>query len=62
MMKKPNESNKMNHHTALYQSDNLIIRRGQEFEVKITFNRPFNSAQDKFAVEFVIGEPVVLKF
>ncbi|GAA6215973.1 coagulation factor XIII A chain-like [Lates japonicus] len=55
MMKKPNESNKMNHHTTLYQSDSLIVRRGQEFEVKITFNRPFNSAQDKFAVEFVIG-------
>ncbi|XP_040887491.1 coagulation factor XIII A chain [Toxotes jaculatrix] len=55
MMKKLDESNKMLHHTTLYQSDYLIVRRGQEFQVKITFNRPYNSAQDKFAVEFVIG-------
>ncbi|XP_039997191.1 coagulation factor XIII A chain [Xiphias gladius] len=55
MMRKPDESNKMHHHTMLYNSDHLIVRRGQEFQIKITFNRPYDSAQDKFAVEFVIG-------
>lgn len=55
MMRKPNEDNKMQHHTMLYNSENLIVRRGQEFQVKITFNRPYKPAEDKFAVEFVIG-------
>ncbi|MEQ2309953.1 hypothetical protein AMECASPLE_003872 [Ameca splendens] len=55
MMKGQNESNKIDHHTNLYHSDNLIVRRGQEFQVKITFNRPYKPNEDKIAVEFVIG-------
>uniref|UniRef100_A0A3Q3MA32 protein-glutamine gamma-glutamyltransferase n=1 Tax=Mastacembelus armatus TaxID=205130 RepID=A0A3Q3MA32_9TELE len=55
MMRKPDENNKIEHHTTLYSSDVLIVRRGQEFQVKITFNRPYKPAEDKFAVEFVIG-------
>nr|XP_020475368.1 coagulation factor XIII A chain-like [Monopterus albus]XP_020475369.1 coagulation factor XIII A chain-like [Monopterus albus]XP_020475370.1 coagulation factor XIII A chain-like [Monopterus albus] len=55
MMKHPNESNKIEHHTAMYNSDFLIVRRGQEFQVKITFDRPYKPAEDKFALEFVIG-------
>lgn len=56
MIKKSDESNRIDHHTALYQSNSLIVRRGQQFHVKITFNRTYNPAEDKFAVEFVIGE------
>ncbi|XP_070849698.1 coagulation factor XIII A chain [Chaetodon trifascialis] len=55
MMKRPDEINKKEHHTMLYNSDYLIIRRGQEFQVKISFNRPYKPAEDKFAVEFTIG-------
>ncbi|XP_034533174.1 coagulation factor XIII A chain [Notolabrus celidotus] len=55
MMKRPEEINKKQHHTDLYNSVDLIVRRGQEFQVKATFNRPYNPAKDKFAVEFVIG-------
>uniref|UniRef100_A0A671W2Y6 protein-glutamine gamma-glutamyltransferase n=1 Tax=Sparus aurata TaxID=8175 RepID=A0A671W2Y6_SPAAU len=55
MMRMPNEINKTQHHTTFYNSDSLIVRRGQEFQVKITFNRPYKPASDKFAVEFVIG-------
>ncbi|XP_041635652.1 coagulation factor XIII A chain [Cheilinus undulatus] len=55
MMKRQNEINKQQHHTNLFNSVDLIIRRGQEFQVKINFNRPYNPATDKFAVEFVIG-------
>lgn len=57
MMRMPNEINKTQHHTTFYNSDSLIVRRGQEFQVKITFNRPYKPASDKFAVEFVIGKP-----
>lgn len=60
MMAKPQETNKQQHHTMYYNSDYLIVRRGQEFQVKITFNRPYKPAEDKFAVEFVIGEQIVL--
>uniref|UniRef100_A0A665URW3 protein-glutamine gamma-glutamyltransferase n=1 Tax=Echeneis naucrates TaxID=173247 RepID=A0A665URW3_ECHNA len=52
---RPNERNKIEHHTEQYNSDQLIVRRGQEFKIKIDFNRPFNPAEDKFAVEFIIG-------
>ncbi|XP_026208327.1 coagulation factor XIII, A1 polypeptide b [Anabas testudineus] len=55
MIKKPDEINKIDHHTALYHSDFLIVRRGQEFQVNITFDRTYKPAEDKFAVEFVIG-------
>lgn len=56
MMKRQDQVNKLQHHTDLYNSDYLIIRRGQEFQIKITFNRPYKPAEDKFAVEFAIGE------
>ncbi|XP_022619852.1 coagulation factor XIII A chain-like [Seriola dumerili] len=55
MMRRPDESNKVEHHTMYYNSDNLIVRRAQEFQVKITFDRPYDSARDKIALEFVIG-------
>lgn len=56
MVKKKEEVNKQQHNTRFYNSDYLIVRRGQEFQVKITFNRPYKPAEDQFAVEFVIGE------
>lgn len=55
MLKQPHEVNKQEHHTHLYSSDFLIVRRAQEFQIKITFDRPYKPAEDKFAVEFVIG-------
>ncbi|XP_059211111.1 coagulation factor XIII A chain [Centropristis striata] len=55
MMRRPDQPNKQEHHTNLFNSDYLIVRRGQEFQVKITFNRPYKPATDKFALEFVIG-------
>lgn len=60
MMRRPDEINKKRHHTVHYNSENLIVRRGQEFEVKITFNRAYKPT-DKIAVEFVIGELSTLK-
>uniref|UniRef100_A0A673LJD6 protein-glutamine gamma-glutamyltransferase n=1 Tax=Sinocyclocheilus rhinocerous TaxID=307959 RepID=A0A673LJD6_9TELE len=49
------EINKQGHNTHLYSSDFLIVRRTLEFQIKITFDRPYKPAEDKFAVEFVIG-------
>uniref|UniRef100_A0A8C1N4C0 protein-glutamine gamma-glutamyltransferase n=1 Tax=Cyprinus carpio TaxID=7962 RepID=A0A8C1N4C0_CYPCA len=55
VLKRPQDINKQAHHTHLYSSDFLIVRRAQEFQIKITFDRPYKPAEDKFAVEFVIG-------
>ncbi|KAM3590756.1 uncharacterized protein V6R79_016083 [Siganus canaliculatus] len=55
MIRRPDEINKMQHHTMMFNSDYLVVRRGQEFQVKISFNRPYKPTEDKFAVEFVIG-------
>lgn len=55
MLKQPNEENKQRHSTHLYASDHLIVRRAQEFLIKITFNRAFKPEQDKFAIEFALG-------
>ncbi|KAG7271902.1 hypothetical protein CRUP_038154, partial [Coryphaenoides rupestris] len=55
MGKKPEESNRVEHHTDLFNTNFLVVRRGQEFQLKITFNRPYNADKDKFAVEFGIG-------
>ncbi|KAJ8007947.1 hypothetical protein DPEC_G00099470 [Dallia pectoralis] len=47
--------NKPHHNTHMYANDRLIVRRGQEFQLKVTFDRPYKPSEDKFAVEFVIG-------
>uniref|UniRef100_A0A8B9JVM4 protein-glutamine gamma-glutamyltransferase n=1 Tax=Astyanax mexicanus TaxID=7994 RepID=A0A8B9JVM4_ASTMX len=55
MVKQPHEVNKQRHHTNLYANDYLIVRRAQQFQIKITFNRPYKPKEDKFALEFVMG-------
>lgn len=55
MLAKPDEINKREHHTSLYSNPLLIVRRAQEFQIRITFNRAYNPSKDQFLVEFVIG-------
>ncbi|XP_051927310.1 coagulation factor XIII A chain, partial [Hippocampus zosterae] len=55
LMKKREQGNTIAHRTDAYQSNYLIVRRGQEFQLEITFDRPYQPNKDKFAVEFVIG-------
>uniref|UniRef100_A0A674BFZ5 protein-glutamine gamma-glutamyltransferase n=1 Tax=Salmo trutta TaxID=8032 RepID=A0A674BFZ5_SALTR len=55
MLRNPDEVNKRQHTTHLYANDHLIVRRGQEFQLKVTFDRPYKPSDDQFAVEFVIG-------
>ncbi|XP_075884373.1 coagulation factor XIII A chain [Nelusetta ayraudi] len=55
MMRKKEEVNKQQHRSSYYNSEHLIVRRGQEFQVEILFNRPYKPSKDQFAVEFVIG-------
>ncbi|XP_077160061.1 protein-glutamine gamma-glutamyltransferase 4 isoform X2 [Paroedura picta] len=43
------------HHTSDYSNSSLIVRRGQEFQLKLTFNRELKD-QDKITLQLRIGE------
>lgn len=47
--------NRVEHHTDLYHGDELIIRRGQTFQMEIEFNRPFSADTDKMHLELKTG-------
>ncbi|XP_068710893.1 protein-glutamine gamma-glutamyltransferase K-like [Montipora foliosa] len=47
--------NRRNHHTDKYEHSNLIIRRGQSFDMTLTFNRAYNSKTDDLVLQFAIG-------
>ncbi|XP_078099861.1 coagulation factor XIII A chain-like [Sander vitreus] len=49
------QTNQPQHKTASYNTPNLVVRRGQEFLVRVTFNRPL-AQNDDFQLEFLIGE------
>ncbi|MGH0124196.1 UNVERIFIED_CONTAM: hypothetical protein FKN15_054119 [Acipenser sinensis] len=55
MLKNRDEINKKEHHTDLYDNVKLIVRRGQPFQIKLTFNRPYNPDKDQFCIEFLVG-------
>uniref|UniRef100_A0AAX7V4T7 protein-glutamine gamma-glutamyltransferase n=1 Tax=Astatotilapia calliptera TaxID=8154 RepID=A0AAX7V4T7_ASTCA len=46
--------NKPKHYTTDYYMQNLVVRRGQEFVMQVTFNRPL-APEDDFHIEFTIG-------
>ncbi|KAF7653095.1 hypothetical protein LDENG_00087100, partial [Lucifuga dentata] len=47
--------NKRNHHTVAYDTLNLVVRRGAEFSVCVTFSRPLAEGDD-FQLELMIGQ------
>lgn len=47
--------NKPNHYTTAYDIENLVVRRGLEFIMRVTFSRPL-TPEDDFQLEFLIGE------
>lgn len=49
------DANKVDHHTDKYDSNSLIVRRGQPFFIQVDFNRPYDPRRDLFRVEYVIG-------
>ncbi|GAA6231224.1 coagulation factor XIII A chain [Lates japonicus] len=46
--------NKPNHFTSAYDIENLVVRRGQEFIIRVTFSHP-PTPEDDFQLEFLIG-------
>lgn len=54
--------NRLEHHTELYHGDELIIRRGQTFQMELELNRPFSSDTDKMHLDLKTGPlPMVSK-
>ncbi|CAG5132414.1 unnamed protein product [Candidula unifasciata] len=47
--------NRQAHHTAEYEAPNLIIRRGQPFDITIDFNRNYIKGQDSISLKFITG-------
>lgn len=50
------KENRRNHHTEKYENSNLIIRRGQSFDVTVAFNRAYNSRTDDIILQFAVGK------
>uniref|UniRef100_A0A8C7YC12 Protein-glutamine gamma-glutamyltransferase K n=1 Tax=Oryzias sinensis TaxID=183150 RepID=A0A8C7YC12_9TELE len=54
--------NRKEHHTDLYHGDELIIRRGQTFQMEMELNRPYDPDTDKILLELKTGPlPLVSK-
>lgn len=47
--------NRKEHHTDLYHSNELIIRRGQTFQIELELNKPFNADTDKLHLDMKTG-------
>lgn len=49
------KENREAHKTDDYELQELILRRGQAFDVTVTFNRDYNPEDDIIVIQFVTG-------
>lgn len=47
--------NRAEHHTELFHGDELIVRRGQPFQIELELSRPFNRDTDKLHLDMKTG-------
>ena len=51
-----NKENTDAHHTRDYDMEELILRRGQAFDLTVFFDRPYNEDNDEIILQFVTGK------
>lgn len=56
LLSRKSDRNRKEHHTDQYYGDQLIIRRGQTFQIELDLSRPFNPNTDKLHLELKTGE------
>lgn len=50
------QQNRKEHHTDQYHGNQLVIRRGQTFQIELDLSRPFNLNTDKLHLELKTGQ------
>lgn len=55
LMSSKTSQNRREHHTDLYHEDELIIRRGQTFQIELELNRPFKADTHKLYLDLKTG-------
>ncbi|XP_032833350.2 coagulation factor XIII A chain-like [Petromyzon marinus] len=48
-------ANRARHRTSDYEVDNLVLRRGEPFDLQLKLNRPYDPIRDKIRLELQIG-------
>ncbi|KAL4657186.1 transglutaminase 1 (K polypeptide epidermal type I, protein-glutamine-gamma-glutamyltransferase)-like [Arapaima gigas] len=56
LLKSKTSANRCDHHTDCYHDDELIVRRGQAFQIALELSRPFCQGTDKLHLELKTGE------